>query len=167
MTPYIGLSDESRSILEKLRLQDIDLLIKKYQYLEAFELAFLILLGLFLLGYLLYLIVKLFKKRYIRSTEWIIKRKLDSVNQIQGQPEFLKEAENLIRMILRDRFNFDEQGLTDLELYAFFRGTPLQQESEQTLSLIDQGRFGKIQLQQKEKEKIAHFLANLYSVKSI
>jgi hypothetical protein len=162
-TPYLQLSEENRQLLEQLQMQDINRLIRHYQLLSSLELTLLLGLGAALLGYLFYLAYNAFKRRNKPTPEASIQYKLNEVNQQQEQPQFLKEAENFIRLIVRERFHTSDLGLTDLELYAFFQGTPLQLESEETLSLIDQGRFGQVQLKDNEKERIKNFLKKLYS----
>lgn len=157
MVPYLQLSEENRALLNKLQQQDIDALIGQYRQLLRFEWGLLLLLG----ALLLYLLWKYFGPKIVIHNAIPLKAQLEKIGHLRDQTLFLNESAQFIRTVVRERLHVTEQGLTDLELFAYFQKTPLRNQSEQALSLIDQGRFSTTPLTAAELTTINTFLHDI------
>jgi hypothetical protein len=164
ISPLVEISESNLKLLYELRQKDIDRLLKGYQHLERFEEFFIfILLGIILLMFL-YLVFGALKKKWQTMAPVSINTKLDRIVLEQpnlDQQTFLKKSELLLRQILKEHFNIQESGKTDLELMALFHKQPLlsyKAQGEQAISSIIRGRFGNAILTSDEISQLLSFL---------
>lgn len=155
----IELSRENATLLESLQNKDIESLIRSHHELLRFEVTLLLLLATIAIALAIYYLLP----------KWTIKKEKGWEARLQKMPltnqkQFLNDAERFIRDLLVDK-GMAVDGLTDLELFAYFHNTPLHKQSEEALSLIDQGRYSQTPLKEGEIAKIRSFLFDLYREK--
>lgn len=160
--PYYETSPANQELLSRLQQQDVTDLIETHRHLLHLEWLLLLLLGSLLIAFLLYylwnyLLVKLAPKKEQHQ----LKVQLEHIVHERDQNLFLDQSDQFIRTILGA-----EQGLTDLELFAYFQGTKLERQSEQALSLLDQGRYSPTILTPVERNQLTTFLNDLINFRS-
>lgn len=159
----LELSEKNLRLLEKAKLQDIQSLIQGYKRLEILEYTLFYLILVCVVMWILYLGAQFLRKKRGPSPQSFLRKQLAGVLDLTGadQAQFLQAADGYIRTFLRMQHRVQDTGLTDTELFSFFRGTPLEQKGAKSFALIEQGRFGERDLDAEEKEAIAGFLVEL------